>query len=207
MSSHIFPFVFPAAIQKAYEAGLYTDLKIICGNSEFMVHKIIVCSQSKVFHATCSNGFMESSTNTIDLTADGISLVSRMIHCLYHGTYADFDAIEDAQDWKSGYQLHAGMYALGDKYDLSVLKDTALVNFKLATKAKPKDRLGLIESIPIVYSSTPDSDRNLRDAALVKFKTYPSHFLHNDVKASFQKVLLEVPDFSWDLHQYWMSVA
>lgn len=37
----------------------------------------------------------------IDLTADEISLVSRMVHCLYHGSYADFDATVDAEDWKS----------------------------------------------------------------------------------------------------------
>ena len=52
------------------------------------------------------------------------------------------------------------MYALGDKYDLTLIKETALVHFNKcgATSAL----LGLIESIPIVYSSTPDSDRHLR---------------------------------------------
>lgn len=149
----------------------------------------------------------ESSTNTIDLTADGISLVSRMIHCLYHGTYADFDAIVDAQYWKSGHQLHAAMYALGDKYDLTVLKETALVNFdKFDTGSVPNNILGLIQSIPIVYSSTPDSDRNLRNATLDKIVTASSALLDNDVKASFRKVLFEVPDFSWDLHQYWLRL-
>ena len=42
---------------RAYKDGLYTDLRIICGRDEFMVHKIIVCSQSKVFHAMCSGSF------------------------------------------------------------------------------------------------------------------------------------------------------
>lgn len=150
----------------------------------------------------------ESSTNTIDLTADGISLVSRMVHCLYHGTYEEFDAEDDGHNWKSAHQLHAAMYALGDKYDVALLKNTALVNFnKLTTKAGPRDLQGFIESIPIVYSSTPDSDRGLRKATLDKITATPSQFLHEDVKAPFQKVLFEVPDFSWDLHQYWMSVA
>lgn len=75
MSRDAFPFVFSADIQRylycsrillalsdnpnrAYKAGFFTDLKITCGSNQFMVHKIIVCSQSKVFHATCSNGFM-----------------------------------------------------------------------------------------------------------------------------------------------------
>lgn len=149
----------------------------------------------------------ESSTNTIDFTADGLNLVSRMIDCLYRGTYADFDATDDAQNWKSAHQLHAAMYALGDKYDLAVVKDAALDHFnKHANKSSPQDRLGLIESIPIVYSSTPDSDRALRDATVEKIKACPHRFLYEDVKGSFRKVLLEVPDFSWDLHQSWMKV-
>lgn len=179
-----------------------------------MVHKIVVCSQSKVFHTTCSSGFRESSTNTIDLTDDGISLISRMIKCLYHGSYANFHAVDDAENWKSPYQLHAAMYALGDKYDITLLQDTALANFaKLGTKPgdilgfKAGDLVDFIESIPIVYSSTPDSDRKLRDLTLEKIKASPYQFLHEDVKESFQKVVVEVPDFSWDLHRHWMTIA
>lgn len=131
-----------------------------------------------------------------------------MIHCFYHGTYAEFNATDDGHNWKSAHQLHAAMYALGDKYDVTLLKDTALFNFnKLTTKASPRDLQGFIESIPIVYSSTPDSDRALRNAIREKITANPSQFLHEDVKALYQKVLFEVPEFSWDLHQYWMSVA
>ena len=128
-----------------------------------------------------------------------------MIDCLYNGTYKDF--IEtDSHDWKSAHQLHAAMYALGDKFDIAVLKDAALVKFnKHATKYGREDLLQLIECIPLVYSSTPDSDRALRDATIEKIKSRPSRFLNEDVNKSYQKVLIEVPEFSWDLHQYWMT--
>ena len=83
-----------------------------------------------------------------------------MVHCLYHGSYDAFDAVIDVETWKSAHQLHAAMYALGDKYDLTLVKEIALVNFNKC-EAKPPLR-GLVESIPIVYLSTPDSDRHLR---------------------------------------------
>ncbi len=83
-----------------------------------------------------------------------------MVHCLYHGNYAAFDAAIDAETWKSAHQLHAAMYALGDKYDLTRIKKIALFYFNKCD-AKPPLR-GLVESISIVYSSTPDSDRHLR---------------------------------------------
>ena len=130
-----------------------------------------------------------------------------MIDCLYRGTYADFDATADAQNWRSAHQLHAAMYALGDKYDLALLKDTALANFtKLVEETSSQaDLLGFLESVPIVYSSTPDSDRKLRDITVKKIRDDPRRFLNLDIATIFQKVVFEVPEFSWDLHQYWMN--
>ena len=147
----------------------------------------------------------EASSNIINLTADGVSGVSRMVHYLYHGYYADFDIAVDADDSKSAHQLHAAMYALGDKYDLIGLKEKAELNFdSLATKP-PQDLLKLVESIPLVYSSTPASDRNLRLVTLKKAVASPPDLLHENVKAAFRKVLIEVPDFNWDLHQTWIG--
>ena len=127
-----------------------------------------------------------------------------MIDCLYRGTYANFDATADAQNWKSAHQLHAAMYALGDKYDLALLKDTALANFtKLVEETSSQaDLLGFLESVPIVYSSMPDSDRKLRDITVKKIRDDPRRFLNLDIATIFQKVVFEVPEFSWDLHQY-----
>ena len=144
-----------------------------------------------------------------------------MIDCLYSGSYDEFSLNAevqrgksphqlivnvDAQSWKSSHQLHAAMYALGDKYDLAVIKDTAMVNYsRQVIKSRIQDLLGFIESIPIVYSSTPDSDRELRDEVVLRTLRYPHQFLQPRVKATFQKILIEVPDFSWDLHQNWMT--
>ena len=148
----------------------------------------------------------EASTNTINLTGDLLNLVTRLIDCLYLGTYNDFDWIDDAQYWKSAHQLHAEMFSLGDKYDCAVLKESALVKFKEHTdKNDLGDLYGFIKSIPIVYSSTPDSERALRDVTVDKIKAAPDRFLMEDLKPLFQKVVYEVPEFSWDLHLYWMS--
>ena len=144
-----------------------------------------------------------------------------MIDCLYCGSYDEFSLTvgtttrqtccqpivnDDAQSWKSPHQLHAAMYALGDKYDLAVIKDAAkLKYFSQISRSGIKDLLNFIESIPIVYSSTPDSDRQLRDAIVKKAVSHPDHFLQPRVKPSFQKVLVEVPEFNWDLHLNWMN--
>ena len=56
-SNHNLRNSYSNCLNRAYKDGLYTDLKIICGKDEFNVHKIIVCAQSKVFHAMCSGRF------------------------------------------------------------------------------------------------------------------------------------------------------
>ena len=128
-----------------------------------------------------------------------------MIHCLYYGSYAGFDATVDAEDWKSAHQLHAAFYALADKYDIRILRDRAKANFNGLGTYNPQGLLKLIESIPIVYSSTPDSNRSLRDVTISRVRANASDLLHSDVEAAFQKVLIEVPDFNWDLHLSWIK--
>ena len=150
----------------------------------------------------------EASTNTIDLTKDTLSLVTRLIDCLYLGTYDDFDETDDAQYWKSPHQLHADMFSLGDKYDCAVLQESAMLKFKQHTvKNDAQDLLGFLASIPIVYSSTPDSERALRDVVVDKVRAAPNRYLADDVKAPFQKVVTEVPEFSWDLYQIYETLS
>ena len=69
----------------------------------------------------------------------------------------------------SELHTHAQMYALGDEYDIDDLKKEALWKFEKAIEAKKglSDALtDLIEVIPTVYETTPDSDRGLRDAVV-----------------------------------------
>lgn len=69
----------------------------------------------------------------------------------------------------SEFHTHASMYALGDEYDISDLKEEALWKFKKTMEAKMghEDELeSVIEVMPTVYRTTPSSDRGLRDAVV-----------------------------------------
>ena len=76
------------------------------------------------------------------------------------------------------------MCALGKKYDITVLKYSALVSFEKLTTGSQSDLPGLAESIPTISSSTLENDRILGDAMLVKMEGSPSDFVHEDVKVS-----------------------
>lgn len=44
-------------MQKVMESGEYSDLTILCEDQNFSVHKVVVCSQSKVLAAAMKKGF------------------------------------------------------------------------------------------------------------------------------------------------------
>ena len=93
-----------------------------------------------------------------------------MLQHLYSFDYPDHKiSIGDDEESShvSGLHTHAQMYALGDEYDIGDLKEEALWKFKKALEAKKghDDELTtLVEVIPTVYATTPNSDRGLRDA-------------------------------------------
>ena len=172
------------------------------------MHNLSQTSHHNIMNTRKLIALQEASINTIDLTKDTLNLVARLIDCLYLSTYDDFNATDDAQYWKSAHQLHADMFSLGDKYDCAVLKESALVKFQEHTvKNDVQNLLGFIASIPIVYSSTPDSERALRDVVVDKVKAAPNRYLADDVKGPFQKVVSEVPEFSWDLYQIFLTLS
>lgn len=101
------------------------------------------------------------------------------------------------------------MYSIADKYDIPSLKDKAVEKFdvdiaiceiqahesmKSLTVASPVD--DLIEAIPLIYNSTPDGDRGLRDCAAVVviygWKVFRNH-------PGLQNLIAAAPEFSREI--------
>ncbi|KAK2668729.1 BTB/POZ domain [Fusarium oxysporum f. sp. vasinfectum] len=55
-------------MQKAQKAGQFTDFAFLCKGKKIPVHKIIICAQSKVFNAACTNDFKEARSGVYDLS-------------------------------------------------------------------------------------------------------------------------------------------
>ncbi|KLO81822.1 uncharacterized protein LW93_6978 [Fusarium fujikuroi] len=145
----------------------FTDFTFTCGASRFPVHKVIICSQSKVFHAACTRQFEESSTNTFNLSEFSDDYVQWLIDFLYTGTYPmETSKVPTLAD-------HIYMFAMGDMYRIE----------PLAHYAADKVRIGLSQGlnleevlplIPQVYNSTPEHRQELRKM-VVKFMISPAH--------------------------------
>ena len=194
---------------RVFESGQYSDLKIKCGDKEFLVHKAIVCTQSKFLQAAIGEGFevgvalivknwayasnsQASTTGIINLSDHDVEDVSRMLSFLYGSHYScPADNLE----------VHVGMYAMGDMFDLPRLSQYAKCGFKESLKhIAHQDPMTFISLISRVYESTPESDRGLRNAVVRNaWENYDHYATTWDHKDAFGEVLQSTWPFTRDL--------
>ncbi|PPJ51972.1 hypothetical protein CBER1_10703 [Cercospora berteroae] len=105
--------------------------------------------------------------------------------------YAEED---DNTECESHLVLHTQVYALGEKYDIPSLKQLARQKFEMAA-ACYYDAPELAEAIELVYQSTVDTDRGLRDIVLQLFRRHPQLANTQDIYA----VIKETPGLALDL--------
>ncbi len=93
-------------------------------------------------------------------------------------------------------QLHARMFALGDRYDIPGLREAAVKKYSSRCAAIPEP-VEFIESIYNVYERTPTSIKQLRNAACTLMRKNLLEMLDDKTVATvYEKVLVEVPEFT-----------
>jgi hypothetical protein len=91
--------------------------------------------------------------------------------------------------------IHAQMYAMGDKYLTPDLKSHAKLSFP--ESVRDISVASLCEAITEVYTSTPETDRGLRDMVLDAVIADPNKKIRNE---EVKKIAIEiVPQFGYEL--------
>ncbi|EJT76900.1 hypothetical protein GGTG_06814 [Gaeumannomyces tritici R3-111a-1] len=213
---------------RARERDEFTDFVLVCGPERFPVHKVIVCSQSKVFHAACSKPFKEAASGVYEIIQQSPVMVRRMVEYFYISNYTDCnEATLDPSKEKlerSGEEgltalcIHARMFALADIYQVDRLQSLAATKYGKALE-KRSNLQDLLDSIPDVCQLTPCSVRALRDKAVVALRVElgqatrlhqftvasPTAFGDNtggaadSLMAVYDEVATETPEFLKDL--------
>lgn len=156
--------------------------------------------------------FQEQQTGELKLPAEEEFLIRRLLCHRYTTGYND-EPYDDEKDppthimapaYVNRLYLNAQMYSIADKYDLISLKegaadkfDVAILNIQAQQRMKPPLGASLvheiIEAIPLIYSSTPETDSGLRDIVIevliYKWRDFENH-------PGLQDLLASVPDFS-----------
>ncbi|KAL8866173.1 MAG: hypothetical protein Q9174_006455 [Haloplaca sp. 1 TL-2023] len=193
------------AIRTCFETEQFSDLKITCGGREFKCHKVIVCTRSKFFEKACTSGFQESATSHIDLPEDNPVHIEAMLKFLYAmGSRPEIPPIVDFLDFthaevKRYLYKEISMYALADKYGIPALCSTAALKVKgcLSRRYDPRE---LLFCVPLVYGSTPASDRTLRDTIVHYFERLaPSINGRPKTKARLLRLVHTIEEFREDV--------
>ncbi|KAF5968855.1 kelch 21 [Fusarium coicis] len=194
-----------ARIVQARESGEFTDFTFACKGRNIEVHKIIICSQSPVFRAACAGQFKEAFSGTYDLSSHQPDMIQLMVDYLYTGDYSiEKDETDETNTASNSGALstHAIMYALGEEYDIKGLRDLSARKYSWSLD-ETLELDEFLNSIPCVYTLTPDSSRGLRDPAL----EFARNKLRDaggqsDIRDAFDELLIECPDFLKELLYY-----
>ncbi|KAL9065532.1 MAG: hypothetical protein Q9161_008184 [Pseudevernia consocians] len=169
----------------------FSDLKIKCEDRQISAHKIV-----------------ETKSNIIDLSDDTKSIVYRMVEFLYRGDYqeldhADYQTIDKDVIDRSGAHhavLHADMFAVADKYDIAALGDVAKGKFEKALSRTAIANGHYLEVINHVYSTTPESNRGLRNVIVEQTQIRGSRIQEDPVlNPRLKEIVSTTRQFAWDL--------
>lgn len=129
-------------------------------------------------------------------------VIAKMIEYLYTSNYKSDTASEEEKKQGQGLsemRLHAELYGVADKYNLPSLANFAKSSY-IATTVNSWDPSDFLESIDTIYTSTPQSNRGLRNVAVTCTQDWGRpDFTEEKGLALMKRVCLQVPEHALDL--------
>ena len=138
----------------------------------------------------------EGLSGEIDLKEDDPDMIDNMLHFLYTSDY------QDDADGGRPLLVNAKMYAVGDKYGIHALKTLAKDKF-IAALGAGWDIVTFLEVLETVYSTTPASDRGLRDCLALTLKKHKNELHEHEGFVNLIKTKLADGEFAMDVINTW----
>ncbi|KAM3417136.1 hypothetical protein BST61_g8711 [Cercospora zeina] len=180
-------------LKSAWDSSIYSDFKITCNGLEWEVHRVIVCQASQFFASCCKN-FKEASTGAVDLPDDNKSAVDAMLTYMYTADYSDKGKFFSVSFFEP-ILFNVHVHTIGDKYGMPDLCKLAEAKFaELA--AKCWRTAGFAKAVEEMYTTAPDSKRNLQKTA-VEIVVKHSEALFKDDKSNFAEITRKVAPFAY----------
>lgn len=174
---------------------------------------------SEYFKRLCEGEFRESGERKVELHEDSLASVKAMIDWMYTFDYTGPTITttmpapeeEEVTEPRSGLELHAHVYTLGDKYNLQALKDLAVDKF--IEYAKNRDDIVITDELLVkladefvpatahIYTHSLPNDCVMRRVVLVCWSLPKDGdgLLGYVDKGAFEALVAEVPEFAADL--------
>ncbi|KAF1982563.1 hypothetical protein K402DRAFT_193801 [Aulographum hederae CBS 113979] len=190
-----------------FDKADFSDATVKYGDVSLPVHRVILCGGSGFFKKAFSGGFAEAQSCEVTLHDDEPILVRTMIIFLYSFVMNVGLAAKILKTYERPEgiaPLMARLYGIADKYDVPRLKIASAEVFKHEiTKITSATNTQIPLSIEAVYTTTPSSDRVLREilvkACLGPLRAALRKEKDTNIYAEFDKQRRAHPDFSVDL--------
>lgn len=133
-------------------------------------------------------------------------MVDKLIHYLYHFDYNDESHVEPNEPLPESDTLavNAGMYIIGDRYNIMDLKELAKNKFSYALNAGAWRKQSFPDVIRTIYDNTLPTDRGLRDCLVPTLQKYKKELR---AQGRFMKVVRTHGDFAVDLIDAWGNLT
>ncbi|KAF4122719.1 BTB protein, partial [Geosmithia morbida] len=177
---------FVSSLKDYYNTDTLTDFVVVCGDQEFKVHGVILSGHSKYFATLFNGNWKESADKRITISDFEPCIVEAMLQFMY-----SFDYDTDS----TGLVHDAEVYQIADKYDVPGLKAHAQKKFSASLSGR-WNVFGFFVAIPVVYESTPPTDRGLRDLVIEAAQRHMGEVIKED---GFDDLIRTAPDFAAEL--------
>lgn len=194
----------------------FSDFKIVCGSTEFNVHRVIISAHSKNFDRLCTGPFIESEKRQVVLHDDSDTTILALVQYCYSFDFNTSSASPKAamhglsEPWEGGARLRhlSAVFTAADKFAVFGLKDLAHDKFKAAMRpftpggvSRAVELLppALLDAIQHVWQEGPPSDDRLRKHILQRLLQDEKQVLASCNRMAFDKVMQDVPQFACDL--------
>ncbi|KAI9367463.1 BTB/POZ protein [Aspergillus egyptiacus] len=169
-----------------FTKGLYSDMNVVCEGFTFNVHQAILCPQSSFFKAAMEGEFEEAKTRTINLPADDLETIERVLSFLYLEDYSvdshtvdikggsspeptqvptplaeSYISVEEAAAF-SEPDNHIQVYLAADKFGIPALKTLSAERLK-AWANKNWQSPAFLQAIQDIRAVAPAHDSQLKD--------------------------------------------
>lgn len=185
----------------------------------------MLCSQSPVFRAACTGNFkarlpafsliftnlaqvQEAIENTYHMLGESTPVVKKMLEYLYQGDYSEElnegpsddgspsdESLKTPVSAMSALQLHARLFALGDKFIIPQLCGAAAAKYRDRIRKK-FNALEYLDSMPDVFYSILSHNDKLQSIAVQFASTKLESALEDEpVRAKYDSMAIQVPQF------------
>ncbi|KAK3626407.1 hypothetical protein LTR56_019270 [Elasticomyces elasticus] len=172
----------------------FTDLEVRLGDRVWNVHKSIVCARSEFFVKACNGEFREGKEGIVELHDDEPDVIDKMFHYMYNNEYDDADTETVPVLFNVRIVAAAEKYFVDHLALLAVSKLDYYVEDSWATRP-------FADGIEETYTTTADTDRQLRDAFLEVVDRHADELFDKDSTRypHFQAMAAKTVSFSMEV--------